>query len=193
MKRIFDLVFALIGIVVLSPLLLIIALAVALSSKGPIIYTQVRVGKNHKPFKIYKFRTMPVGAEKLGRLTLGNHDPRVSKVGRFLRCYKLDELPQLFNVLIGTMSFVGPRPEMPYFVNYYNANQLEVLNFKPGITDEASIYFRNEGYVLATQNDPESYFIKELIPKKIDMSLNYNRKRTLVKDVKVIFKTLFPN
>ena len=144
MKRFFDILCALFGLIILSPILLIIAILIKLESKGPVFYRQIRVGKNNIDFRIFKFRTMYVGSDKKGLLTLGDRDTRVTKVGYYLRKYKLDELPQLINVLIGDMSFVGPRPEVRKYVNLYSEDDLRIFNIRPGITDYASIEFRDE-------------------------------------------------
>ena len=144
LKRLFDIVFSLIGLIILLPLLLVIALILKLESKGPVFYNQLRVGKENLDFKIFKFRTMFIGSDKKGLLTVGDRDPRVTNTGFFLRKYKLDELPQLINVFLGSMSFVGPRPEVRHYVNYYSAEDMLVLSVKPGITDYASIAFRDE-------------------------------------------------
>lgn len=189
MKRLFDLVFSIIGIICLIPILLITSLLIHLTSKGGVFYRQVRVGKNNIDFKILKFRTMKVASDKLGLLTVGNKDPRVTKVGYYLRKYKLDELPQLFNVFIGEMSFVGPRPEVRKYVDLYSKNQLGVLKVKPGITDLASIKFRNENELLSVQNDPDNYYIDVIMPKKIEINLNYLLKRNLIKDIGIIIQT----
>ena len=153
-KRLFDIIFSLIGLILLLPLLLIIAILLKLESKGPVFYKQVRVGFNSTNFKIFKFRTMFVGSDKKGLLTLGDRDPRVTNIGFFLRKYKLDELPQLINVFIGNMSFVGPRPEVRKYVDLYSESDLEILSVKPGITDYASIVFRDEAQLLKDTDNP---------------------------------------
>jgi len=159
------------------------------TSKGPVIYKQVRVGKNNKDFKIFKFRTMVVNADKLGLLSVGDRDPRITQIGYYLRKFKLDELPQLANVLIGDMSFVGPRPEVRKYVNFYNQEQMQVFKVRPGITDLASIEFRNESELLSNQEDPDSYYINVIMPKKLQINLHYLKERTLFKDIGVILKT----
>ncbi|SNR74531.1 Sugar transferase involved in LPS biosynthesis (colanic, teichoic acid) [Lutibacter agarilyticus] len=189
MKRTFDVLLAFFGLIVIAPLLLVIGILIKLTSKGPVFYRQVRVGKNNKDFKIFKFRTMRVDADKLGLLTIGGNDPRVTKIGYYLRKYKLDELSQLINVLIGDMSFVGPRPEVRKYVDLYNKEQLKVLVVKPGITDLASIEFRNENEILSSQENPNSYYINVIMPKKLQINLDYLKQRTLMKDIGVIFKT----
>ncbi|MCF6212543.1 MAG: sugar transferase [Flavobacteriaceae bacterium] len=191
MKRLFDVVCALLGLIVLGPFLLLIALAIKIVDKGPIIYKQLRVGQFNTDFHIYKFKTMQKESEKLGLLTIGNNDLRITKLGYYLRKYKLDELPQLFNVLKGNMSLVGPRPELRHYVNFYNDEQLQVLNYKPGITSLASIKYRNECEILSLQKDPEAYFINEIIPIKARINLAYHKQRSFLKDIKIILKTVF--
>ena len=190
MKRLFDLVFSFLGLVLLFPILFFIGIAVKLDSKGAAFFKQTRVGKNNKDFKIYKFRTMYNNADKEGLLTIGNNDHRITKIGYYLRKYKIDEWPQLINVLIGNMSFVGPRPELKSYVNHYNAAQKQVLNYKPGITDLASIKYRNESELLAQQTNPEDFYIKNILPDKIKINLTYIKQRSLLKDIKIIFKTI---
>ena len=160
------------------------------TTNGPVIYRQLRVGKYNNDFFIFKFRTMLVDADKLGLLTVGNRDVRVTKLGFYLRKFKLDELPQLVNVLTGDMSFVGPRPEVRKYVELYNSVQLQVLNVRPGITDLASIMFRNENELLSAQQDPDSYYINVIMPKKLEINLEYLKESTLLKDIFVIFKTI---
>jgi len=168
--RIFDIVFALTGLVCLCPLFIIIALWIKLSSKGPVFYLQNRVGTDNKDFKLCKFRTMYVDADKKRSLTVGMRDDRITNTGILLRQYKLDELPQLWNVLKGEMSFVGPRPELRKYVELYSINQKEVLKIKPGITDTASIQFRNENELLANALEPEQYYIQNILPVKIELN-----------------------
>ncbi|MEO5571663.1 MAG: sugar transferase [Bacteroidia bacterium] len=189
-KRIFDFIFSLLFIIILSPILLIIALIILIDSKGGIIFTQKRVGKNNIDFNIYKFRTMHVGSDEKGLLTIGAKDNRVTRAGFFLRKYKLDELPQLFNVVIGNMSFVGPRPEVRRYVELYNSEQLKVFNAKPGITDFASIDYANENEILARSANPEDTYIKTVMPAKLELNLKYIREQNFSTDVKIIFKTI---
>ena len=191
MKRLFDTVFSIFGLVFLAPILLLIVLLLLATLNGTVIYKQVRVGRNNKDFKIFKFRTMHVNADKLGLLSVGNRDPRITQIGYYLRKFKLDELPQLFNVLKGDMSFVGPRPEVRKYVNFYNQKQMNVFKVRPGITDLASIEFRNESELLSNQEDPESYYVNVVMPKKLQTNLDYLEKRTLIKDVGVIVKTFW--
>lgn len=159
------------------------------SSRGPIFYKQLRVGRNNEDFFIFKFRTMYVDSDKQGLLTVGGRDSRVTTIGYYLRKFKLDELPQIVNVLIGDMSFVGPRPEVRKYVDLYNQEQMQVLNVRPGITDLASIEFRNENELLSNQEDPNSYYINVIMPKKLQINLDYLKKSNLFKDVWVIVKT----
>lgn len=189
-KRLFDIIFSALGIILLLPLLLVIAILLKLESKGPVFYKQVRVGLNSTNFKIFKFRTMFVGSDKKGLLTLGNKDPRVTKVGYLLRKYKLDELPQLINVFIGNMSFVGPRPEVRKYVDLYSKSDLEILSVKPGITDYASIMFRNEAELLKAANDPEDLYISKIMPEKIILNKQYINHNNLLVDIKIILKTI---
>ncbi|MGZ3866710.1 MAG: sugar transferase [Bacteroidia bacterium] len=191
MKRCFDIVFAIIGILFFSPFLILIAIAIMVDSRGGIFYKQVRVGKNNVDFKILKFRTMKVNSDKSGLLTVGARDNRITRVGYFLRKYKLDELPQLFNVLSGEMSFVGPRPEVRKYVEMYNAEQKKVLDVKPGITDYASIEYSNENEVLAKSNTPEQTYINEIMPHKLSLNLKYINEQSFFTDVRIIFRTIF--
>lgn len=189
-KRVFDIFFALFGLVILSPIFVITAFAVGLTSKGGVFYRQKRVGRDNKDFIIYKFRSMSVNADKKSLITVGNRDNRVTKVGYFIRKYKIDELPQLFNVLIGDMSFVGPRPEVRYYVNMYTDSQKKVLSVRPGITDPASIVYRNENELLSCQENPEKYYIDVIMPDKLRINLEYIASRSLFTDLKTILRTL---
>lgn len=190
MKRAFDFVLALIGLIMILPVLVLIAFFIKVDSKGAVFYRQIRVGKNGRDFKIYKFRTMLVDSDKLGLLTIGGRDPRVTNVGYYIRKYKLDELPQLINVLLGDMSLVGPRPEVRKYVELYNEDQKKVLKERPGITDMASIKFRNENELLEKQDNPTQYYINHVMPEKLEINLNYLRNRSLLSDIGVIFKTI---
>lgn len=190
-KRLFDIICSAIGIIILSPLFVILWIAVKLESKGPALFLQTRVGKNNHDFKLYKFRTMFLDSESRGQLTVGMRDPRITKVGYTLRKYKLDELPQLFNVLFGDMSLVGPRPEVRKYVNYYTEEQLKVLSVRPGITDIASIQFINENELLASAENPEEYYISHIMPQKLALNLKYINSNLLLKDVGLILKTIF--
>lgn len=189
-KRCFDIIFSFLGLILLLPLLVLIALIIKLESKGPILYKQIRVGKNNIDFKIYKFRTMYVDSDKKGLLTVGNKDPRITKTGYFLRKYKLDEFPQLINVLFGSMSFVGPRPEVRKYVDYYSDSDLDIFSVKPGITDYASIHFRNEVELLKEVNNPEMFYLKEIMPEKIALNKKYIEHKNLFIDIKIIFNTI---
>lgn len=191
MKRLFDITASFLGIIILSPLLIFIGLWVGLSSKGGVFYKQIRVGKNNKDFKLYKFRSMRVNSDKQGLLTVGSKDSRITKAGYFIRKYKIDELPQLFNVLKGDMSFVGPRPEVRRYVDLYSKEQMKVLSVRPGITDPASIKYRNENDILSSQSNPEEYYIQHIMPDKLKINIDYINKRTFIKDIKIIFQTIF--
>lgn len=189
-KRAFDLLFSLTGLVFLLPVFSIISVFIIIGSKGPVFYKQIRVGRNNVNFGLLKFRTMCTGADSLGLLTVGDNDPRVTTVGFWLRKYKIDELPQLINILIGDMSFVGPRPEVRKYVELYDTGQQRVLSVKPGITDWASIQFCNENQLLASADDPEGFYIKNIIPLKINRNLEYIDHHSLWIDLKIIILTL---
>ena len=191
MKRVFDIFCSFLGILVLSPLFLIVALLVATTSRGGVFYKQVRVGKDFRNFKILKFRSMRPDSDKKGLLTVGSKDNRVTKVGYFIRKYKIDELPQLINVLVGDMSFVGPRPEVPKYVEMYNDEQRKVLSVRPGITDYASIEYRNENDILAKSDNPEQTYIDEVMPAKLKLNLRYISEMSFKTDLKIIFGTIF--
>lgn len=191
MKRIFDLFFSFLGILLLSPFYLIIAFLIKLDSNGDILYKQERIGLHGKPFDVLKFRTMIPNAFSKGALTVGSRDPRVTNVGYYLRKYKLDELPQLFNVFFGEMSFVGPRPEVRKYTDLYNQEQQKVLSVKPGITDYASIKYRNENDLLAASDNPEKLYIDEIMPHKLQLNLEYIKNNNIFKDVEIIFLTFY--
>ena len=191
MKRIFDLFFAFLGIMLLLPIYLLITIFIKLDSKGEILYKQERIGKDGIPFYVLKFRTMVPDAFSKGALTVGSRDPRVTGVGFYLRKYKLDELPQLFNVFFGEMSFVGPRPEVKKYTDLYNENQRVVLSVKPGITDYASIKYRNENDLLAQSSDPEKLYIEEIMPEKLNLNLKYINDNNVFKDIKIIINTFY--
>lgn len=190
MKRLFDIIASFTGILLLSPVLIIIYLAVAVNSGFPVFYLQTRVGRNNKDFKLFKFRTMYKDSDKKGLLTVGGRDPRITPVGYFLRKYKLDELPQLFNVLFGSMSLVGPRPEVRKYVDMYNAEQMKVLSVKPGITDYASLDYINENELLAKSPDPEQTYVKEVMPAKLLLNMKYINEAGLGTDLRIIFRTI---
>ncbi len=188
-KRTFDLVFASAAIVVLSPLMLWIAASIRLGSMGPALYTGKRVGKGGKPFGMFKFRTMVINADKIGGSSTPDDDPRVTSTGKFLRRYKLDELPQLFNVVRGEMSIVGPRPQVEWAVKLYSQEQLQVLSVRPGITDYASVRFPNEGEILKGSSDPDRDYMEKIHPEKMRLSLEYVRRRSFATDMSVIAQT----
>lgn len=190
LKRLMDIFFALLGLVVLFPFLFIIGLVVAMTSRGGVFYRQVRVGKHNKDFRLFKYRTMFVDAEKQGLLTVGGRDPRITPIGYYLRKYKLDELPQLLNVLWGSMSLVGPRPEVRKYVDLYNEEQKKVLNVKPGITDYASLQYFCENDLLAKSSDPEHTYIYEIMPAKLELNKKYISESGVFTDLSVIFKTI---
>ncbi len=190
MKRAFDVCFAIIGIIVLSPFFILIAFWISVDSKGDVFYLQDRIGLNHTNFKLIKFRTMYVDSDKKGLLTIGNNDSRVTRSGSWLRRKKLDELPQLFNILFGDMSFVGPRPEVNKYVKLYTPEQQRVLSMKPGITDWASIQYYNENEILSKSSDPEGLYISEIVPSKIMKSLEYIDHHSFWIDMKIIHQTL---
>jgi lipopolysaccharide/colanic/teichoic acid biosynthesis glycosyltransferase len=190
LKRIFDFIFSLIGIVILLPIFLVISILIIFTSGLPIFYFQKRVGKGNLNFSLYKFRTMRTDADKHGLLTVGGRDPRITSFGYYLRKYKLDELPQLFNVLFGSMSFVGPRPEVRKYVDLYNEEQKKVLNVKPGITDYASLEYFNENELLGTSKDPENIYINEVMPAKLELNKKYIIESGLLTDLKIIFRTI---
>ena len=185
-KRIFDVVLSSIGLILLSPILLLLAILIKLDSKGPVFFIQERVGKNNKDFNIYKFRTMRVQSEKKGLLTLGNNDSRITKIGYFLRRYKIDESPQLINILKGDMSFVGPRPELRYYVNFYSEDDMKIFQVRPGITGLASLKYRDEVKLLKAAKNPEEFFIKTIIPDKLKFNKEYIKKRNFFFDLKLI-------
>jgi lipopolysaccharide/colanic/teichoic acid biosynthesis glycosyltransferase len=190
LKRAFDIFSSGIVLFLLSPFLLIIAMVIKASSAGPVIFKQKRVGKNNQDFTIFKFRTMRTRKEEGKQITVGERDPRVTKVGYFLRKYKLDELPQLWNVLRGDMSIVGPRPEVRKYVDMYTPEQLKVLDVRPGLTDLASLEYINENEILGKAVDAERTYIEEVMPAKLKLNLAYLDKNSFISDVKLIFSTL---
>ena len=189
MKRLFDITASGLGLLVLSPLFLVLALWIKLDSPGPVFYRQVRVGRGNKDFRLFKFRSMRVGSDKKGLITVGGHDPRVTRSGYYIRKYKLDELPQLINVFIGDMSLVGPRPEVRKYVDLYTPEQLHVLDVRPGITDMASIRYRNENELLEQATDPEQYYRDVVMQDKLRINLEYVADHSFIKDLKIIFMT----
>ena len=190
-KRGFDIVVSFIGLLILLPIFLIVAIIIKLDSKGSIFFRQIRVGKNGKEFKIFKFRTMVVDAEEKGMQITVDGDSRITKPGNFLRRSKIDELPQLINVLIGDMSFVGPRPEVPKYVAMYDENQRSILKIRPGITDIASIEYRDENSILAQSKNPEEAYINEIMPRKIELNFKYIENMSVIYDIKLIIETIF--
>jgi lipopolysaccharide/colanic/teichoic acid biosynthesis glycosyltransferase len=189
-KRIFDLTFSLLGLIICSPIFIMVPIFIKLDSKGPVFFRQERVGKNFKSFKIYKFRTMRYDPEEKGPIITVGGDRRVTEVGKFLRQYKVDELPQLFNVLKGEMSFVGPRPEVREYVQLFKKDYKKLLRIRPGITDPASIKYSDEERVLSSSENWEEEYKKRILPEKIDLSLQYVEQHNIMTDLKIILKTL---
>lgn len=190
LKRLTDLLLALLLISLLSPLMVVIALLVLFSGRGGVFYSQSRVGQHNTDFKVLKFRTMKPGADRAGLLTVGDRDPRVTRVGRWLRHYKLDELPQLFNVVAGQMSLVGPRPEVRRYVDLYSPDQMKVLSVRPGITDPASIEFIDENALLGASDNPEQTYIVQVMPRKLELNLKYLQTANWIADLTVLLKTV---
>lgn len=190
-KRLFDLFFSFFSILILLIPGLLLSLIIVLESRGGAFYKQVRVGLNEKPFKLLKFRTMFDGSDNKGLLTVGSADSRVTGFGRFLRKSKMDELPQMINILAGHMSFVGPRPEVPKYVAMYSDEQKKVLSVRPGLTDYASLEYINESDLLAQQSDPEMFYIETVMPAKLSLNLKYIKEMGCATDLKIIFRTLF--
>lgn len=190
LKRLFDIVCSFTGLIVLSPLLLVLGLWVVFGSKGGMFYRQERIGRNGKVFRLFKFRSMYTDADKKGLLTVGGRDPRITPAGYYLRRYKLDELPQLFNVLIGDMSLVGPRPEVKKYVDLYTPDQRNVLLVRPGITDYASLEYFEENDLLARSANPEQTYIEEIMPAKLRLNERYIMEAGLLTDLKIILRTL---
>jgi len=190
LKRLFDILISFLSLIFLIPVFVIIALLIVFDSKGGIFYSQLRVGKNQKDFKLLKFRTMYGGSEKKGLLTVGESDDRITSTGKWLRKFKLDELPQLLNILKGQMSFVGPRPEVRKYVDLYNEQQKQVLSVRPGLTDYASIEYSNENEILAKYADPEKAYIDIIMPAKLNLNLKYIKDKNFFIDLKIIFRTI---
>lgn len=189
-KRSFDFILSLLGIIILSPIFIIVSIIIKIDSSGPILFLQKRVGKNGEEFNIYKFRTMVNNAEKLGKQITVGKDNRITKSGRFLRKFKIDELPQLFNVLNGDMSLVGPRPEVPKYVALYNEQQKKVLEVRPGITDLASLRYKDENDILGKVDNPEEYYINVIMRDKLNLNLEYIEKSNIFFDIYLILKTI---
>jgi lipopolysaccharide/colanic/teichoic acid biosynthesis glycosyltransferase len=190
LKRLFDVVVSSAGMVLLSPVFLAIALVIKLKDRGPVFYRAKRIGRLGKPFRLLKFRTMVVNADKIGGPSTADDDPRITRVGKFLRKHKLDELPQLINVLLGEMSLVGPRPEVAQYVEMFTEEEKEILSVRPGITDWASLWNRDEGALLAGSPDPERTYLERIRPEKIRLQLEYVRKRDFWVDLAILFRTL---
>ena len=189
-KRIFDFLVSLIGIIILSPIFVIVSIAIKLDSRGEVLFLQKRVGRYGKEFNIYRFRTMVTNAEKIGKQITVGKDSRITRVGAFLRKFKIDELPQLFNVLKGDMSLVGPRPEVPKYVALYNEEQRHVLDVRPGITDMASLRYKDENDILGNVDNPEEYYINIIMRDKLNLNLEYIEKSNLFFDIYLIIKTI---
>lgn len=191
MKRIFDIVASGCGLLVLLPLFVVLSVWIKLDSKGSVFYRQTRVGRYNRDFKLFKFRSMRVGADKHGLITVGGRDPRITRSGYFIRKYKLDELPQLINVFVGDMSLVGPRPEVRKYVDMYTPEQMHVLDVRPGITDMASIRYRNENELLEAVDNPDLYYVEVIMQDKLRINLEYVKKHSFWFDLKLIFKTFY--
>ena len=189
LKRVFDIIVSFCGIIILFPLIIIVSILIKITSKGPVLFKQIRVTKNGKLFKIYKFRTMRENSEGNKQITVGK-DNRITGIGHILRKTKLDELPQLFNVLKGEMSLVGPRPEVPKYVELYTDEQIEILKVPAGITDYASIYFSNESELLGEVENPEEFYIKKIMPYKIELNKKYINEIGIMTDIKIIILTI---
>ena len=189
MKRLFDIFASGLGLIVLSPLFAVLAVWIKADSRGPVFYRQTRVGRNNRDFRLYKFRSMRVGSDKKGLITVGGHDPRVTRSGYYIRKYKLDEFPQLINVFTGDMSLVGPRPEVRKYVDMYTPEQMRVLTVRPGITSLASIRYRNENDILAAAEDPDRCYIEQVMPDNLAIDLEYVDRASLWNDILLIFST----
>lgn len=189
MKRLFDIIASGMGLICLSPLFAVLAIWIKCDSQGPVFYRQVRVGRGNKDFSLFKFRSMRPDSDKLGLITVGGRDPRVTRSGYYIRKYKLDEFPQLINVFLGDMSLVGPRPEVRKYVEMYTPEQMKVLSVRPGITSLASIRYRNENDILAAAEDPDKCYIEQVMPDKLAIDLEYVKQATLLNDIRLIFST----
>ncbi|MFW5515277.1 MAG: sugar transferase [Prevotella sp.] len=190
-KRLFDIISSGIGLLCLAPVFVVMAIWIKLDSRGPVFYRQTRVGRYGRDFRIFKFRSMRVGSDKGRQITVGERDPRITRSGYFIRRYKIDELPQLINVFLGDMSVVGPRPEVRKYVDLYSEEQRKVFQVRPGITDLASIKYRNENELLSQVDDPDTYYIDVIMPDKLAINLEYIRHQSFMGDIKIIFNTLF--
>jgi lipopolysaccharide/colanic/teichoic acid biosynthesis glycosyltransferase len=191
MKRLFDIAAAATGLVILSPLLLLTAVLIKLDSRGPVFFKQERFGKNFQPFRIYKFRTMVADAPQRGSAITVGDDPRITRLGHWLRRTKIDELPQLINVVKGDMSMVGPRPEVEQYVEMFRKDYAEILKVRPGITDLASLKYRDEAAVLSSMRDPEQAYVTRVLPEKIELAKQYVGKASFFYDIRLILQTLF--
>jgi len=189
-KRLFDILFSFIGLLLLFPLFIVVGLLILFDSRGGIFYRQVRVGKDETKFHLFKFRSMKSGSDTSGLLTVGDRDNRITRLGYYLRKSKIDELPQLINVLLGEMSIVGPRPEVQKYVDMYTTEQKKVLSVKPGITDYASIEYSDENERLGNIENPEQVYIQEIMPAKLQLNLKYIEEQSIITDLKIIFKTI---
>ncbi len=189
MKRLFDIMASGLGLIALIPLFIVLAVWIKCDSRGPVFYRQFRVGRYNRDFRMYKFRSMRVGSDSGSLVTIGDRDPRITRSGYFIRKFKLDELPQLINVFIGDMSLVGPRPEVRHYVDYWTPEQMHVLDVRPGITDPASIRFRNETELMEKAEDPEKYYIEVIMQEKIKLYLEYVDHHSFFCDIVLIFKT----
>lgn len=191
MKRVFDIAGSLIGLIMLTPLFLVVAIIILSTSKGGIFFRGTRVGQNGKPFRIFKFRSMVKDAEKIGKFNVGDNDDRVTSIGHFLRNTKIDELPQIINVLIGNMSFVGPRPEVQFYVDLYNEDEKQILNSKPGITDWASIAHFDQFEIFTKATDPDEAYLNHIRPLKIKLQLYYIKNKSFLSDIKILYWTIY--
>ncbi len=189
LKRSFDLVFSAVLLILLAPVLLVISILIKAGDGGPVLYGGIRVGRGGRRFRMWKFRTMVLNADKIGGPSTADDDPRITRVGKFLRKCKLDELPQLINVFLGEMSFVGPRPEVPMYVDMFTDEEKKILTVRPGITDWASLWDCDEGAILAGSKDPEKDYLEKIRPEKIRLQLKYVNERSFVADMAIIFKT----
>ena len=190
MKRLFDITAAILVLIMGLPFFIIIALLIVLDGKGGVFYSQERIGRYKRSFNLYKFRTMLPGSDSLGQLTIGSKDSRVTSIGYYLRKYKIDEFPQLINIIAGHMSVVGPRPEVPKYVKMYNQEQLNVLKVRPGLTDYASLVYFKENELLGKAQDPENVYIKEIMPQKLALNNKYIKEKGMLTDLNIIHKTL---
>lgn len=190
MKRLFDLIFSFFWLLVLSPIFLLIAILIKIGDGGPVFYRGNRVGRFGKPFRMFKFRTMAVNADKIGGPSTADDDPRITRVGKFMRKCKLDEIPQLINVFKGEMSFVGPRPEVQFYVDMFSEEEKKILSVRPGITDWASLWNSDEGAILAGSPDPEKAYMEKIRPEKLRLQLKYVKEHSFWTDIRIIFQTL---